>query len=450
MNSFQTYSILIAIVLCSCSLNAQQLAFSGAMGYGAYSQGGRGGKVIEVTNLNDSGPGSLRSAVEAEGPRTIVFRVSGNISLKSMLTVSNPYITIAGQTAPGDGICLKDFPLHITGTHDVVCRFIRVRPGIESGLIGSEIDGIEIRDSKNVIVDHCTISWTVDEVLNTWHGTENITVQWCMISEPLNKSVHEKGAHGFSASLGGNRASYLFNLFASGVARNPSIGGNHIESSIDVDFRNNVVFNYGYRTGDGKPRSINFAGNYYKPGPNTSEVVKNRFVRVDNAQGYHFQGKWFVSDNVMEGNDALASDNANGVEFEDGVNAANGLLQEALPTVETPEVSATKAYNLVLENVGVIVPRRDLREDHIVAQAAGELAIEGTGVINKVEEAGGWPQLKSLPALVDTDGDGMPDDWELKNGLDPNDAADGGMKAEKGGYTNLEVFLNQLAGEVKI
>ncbi len=426
---------------------AQQLAFPGAMGYGAYAKGGRGGAVLAVTNLNDNGPGSLRAAIEAKGPRTVVFRVSGTIELKSMLTITNPFLTIAGQTAPGDGICLKNYPLHVLNANDVVIRFIRVRPGIASGLNGSEIDGIEIRDSKNVIVDHCTISWSVDEALNTWHGTENITVQWCMIAEPLNKSVHEKGAHGFSASLGGNKASYLFNLFACGMARNPSIGGNHIESSINVDFRNNVVYNYGYRTADGKPRSINFVGNYYKPGPNTSEVVANRFVRIDNAQGYHFQGKWFVADNVMEGNNKLNKDNSKGVEFDEGVTAENGLLTEALPIIATSVVPAQKAYKMVLEGVGVTAPGRDAQEAKIVAMAAGKATVKGTGVVNTVEEAGGWPSLKSTEAPLDTDGDGIPDEWEKAKGLNPNNAADGKAMNGSKSLSWLETYLNDLIGK---
>lgn len=450
MRSILKYSFVCGLLLAFGGVEAQQLAFPGAMGYGAYSQGGRGGQLFEVTNLNDSGPGSLREAVESEGPRTVVFNVSGTIALKSMLTISNPYLTIAGQTAPGDGICLKDFPLHIIGAHDVVLRFIRVRPGIASGMIGSEIDGIEIRDSKNVILDHCTISWTVDETLNSWHGTENITVQWCMVAEPLNKSVHEKGDHGFSASLGGQRASYLFNLFASGVGRNPSIGGNHLEHTHDVDFSNNVVFNYGYRTCDGKPQSINFIGNYYKTGPATSDVVKNRLVKIDNAQKYGFDGHWYISGNVIHGNEAVNRNNIeNGVEYDEGTSAEKNLLKEPLPVVETKHVSAEKAYELVLAHVGVTVPGRDSREQVIIGRLAGTLPFDGNGIINMVEEAGSWPELKSMPAPKDSDGDGMPDTWEKKHGLEPQNPADG-KQVSKSGYSNLENYLNELAGEMVV
>ncbi|WP_372772575.1 polysaccharide lyase family 1 protein [Mangrovibacterium sp.] len=448
MKTLQKYVLLAVLSLSSMTLAAQQLAFPGAMGYGAYAQGGRGGKVIAVTNLNDSGPGSLRAAVEAEGARTVVFKVSGNIALKSMLTITNPFITIAGQTAPGDGICLKDYPLHITGAHDVIVRFIRVRPGIASGLNGSEIDGIEVRDSKNVIVDHCTINWTVDECLNTWHGTENITVQWCLVAEPLNKSVHEKGAHGFTASLGGQKASYLFNLFASGVGRNPSIGGNHLEHTQNVDFSNNVVFNYGNRTCDGKPISLNFTGNYYKPGPATQDIVKKRLVKIDNAQKYGFDGRWYIAGNVIHGSQDVNRNNIEfGVEFEDGCDADNNLLKEPLPVLETKHVSAEKAFSLVLDNAGVTVPGRDSKEQQIIDNASGKLAVIGNGIVNTIEEAGGWPELKSTPAPEDTDEDGMPNSWELAKGLDPKNPDDSSALT-KSGFTNLEVYLSQLAGVV--
>ena len=189
-------------------------AFPGAEGWGALTPGGRGGKVLKVTNLNDSGPGSFREAVMSSGPRIVVFEISGTITLKSELIIREPYLTIAGQTAPGDGICLKGWSLKIADTHDIIVRGIRVRPGVESGLIGSEIDALGISQSNNIIIDHCSFSWSCDEVVNNWHGSSNITIQWCMISEPLNRSVHEKGPHGYGASLGGYKLSFHHNLMA--------------------------------------------------------------------------------------------------------------------------------------------------------------------------------------------------------------------------------------------
>ncbi len=439
---------LTTLMFCCIALftNAQQLAFPKAMGYGAYSKGGRGGKVFRVTNLNDSGEGSLREAIEAKNPRTIIFDVSGTIELKSMLVIENPYITIAGQTAPESGICIKNFPLHITRTNNVIIRYLRVRPGIASGLIGSEIDGIEIRDSKNIIIDHCSISWTVDEALNTWHGTENITVQNTIISQPLHKSVHEKGAHGYGASLGGKNCSYLFNLFSSAVARNPSIGGNHIENTENVDFSNNVIFNYAYRTCDGKPRSINIIGNYYKPGPATTKTVANRIVKIDNSEkAYHFTSKWYIANNIIEGNKLVNKNNVKyGVEYEEGSNENKNILLEPCPVVNTKHISANKAYKIVLKNVGAIKPKRDSYDELIIAQAKGKKQIVGTGIIDTVEQAGGWVNLQTNTKLaIDSDKDGMPDYWEIKNKLNPNNPSDG-IIITKTGYTNLENYINSL------
>ncbi|MCW0481826.1 pectate lyase [Gaoshiqia sediminis] len=445
LNQHRYLIFLMLVLFTGLSAMAQQLAFPGAQGFGAYTQGGRFGKIVEVTNLNDAGPGSLREAIEAEGPRTVVFCVSGNIELKSMLTITNPFITIAGQTAPGDGICLKDFPLHIQDAHDVIVRFIRVRPGIASGLNGDEIDGIEVRDSKNIIIDHCTVSWTVDEGINSWKGTENITVQWCIIAEPLNKSIHHKSAHGFAGSVGGKFASYHHNLLAHAAGRNPSIGGNSEYMTESLDFRNNVVFNYGHRTCDGKPGSINFIANYYKPGPASSDKIKTQLVRIDNAQKYGFDSKWYIADNVVHGFPAAKENNwENAVAWDEGTSPEINRLKEPLPTLEISMVSAEKAYKNVLKHAGVIVPGRDAHEKRIVAEVEGKSPIRGNGIVDTVEQAGGWPELKSGEAPVDTDHDGMPDAWELKAGLDPNDPSDANKNRNNDGYTNVEEYLNSL------
>ena len=183
MRMYKNHIFVLAVLIFAVnSVIAQVKAFPSAEGYGAKSIGGRGGKVIEVTNLNDNGPGSFRNAVEDSVPRTVIFEVSGTIELKKELRIRNAYLTIAGQTAPGDGICLKNYPLIVDGAHDIIIRAIRIRPGIESGLIGSEIDGLQIRNSSDVIVDHCTVSWSVDEILNTWHGSKDITIQWCIFA----------------------------------------------------------------------------------------------------------------------------------------------------------------------------------------------------------------------------------------------------------------------------
>ena len=438
------YQLLLLSVFISISMMGQQLAFPTAQGFGAFSVGGRGGEVIEVTNLNDAGPGSLREAIESSGPRTVVFRLSGTIELKSMLTIVNPFITIAGQTAPGDGICLKNYPLHIQ-SHDVIVRCLRIRPGTGSGIKGSEIDGIEVRSSENVIIDHCTVSWTVDEGVNTWHNTKNITIQWCMIAEPLNHSVHEKGPHGYGASLGGQRASYLHNLIADAAGRNPSVAGNNLSMTKDMDFRNNVVFNYGHRSCDGKPYSINFVGNYYKPGPATHKDILHRLVRIDNAQKYGFDAHWYIADNTIVGYPEALEDNWKyAVEWEEGTDPKVIRQDQPFKTVQTETESAEEAYQAVMQNVGVIAPHRDYQELRILGQVAGHEPMKGNGIIDRVEQVGGWPVLKSKTPPKDTDHDGMPDSWEKEHDLDPTNAADGKKDRNDDGFTNLEEYLNSL------
>ena len=439
-NQLIVLAILLLFVNCSF---AQIKAFPTAEGFGADAIGGRGGKVIEVTNLDDSGPGSFREAVEASGPRTVIFRISGTIALKKELHISNSFLTIAGQTAPGDGICLKNYPLVVDGADEVIIRAIRIRPGIESGLIGSEIDGLRIENSSNVIVDHCTVSWSVDEILNTWHGGKNITIQWSIFGEPLNHSVHEKGAHGFGASLGGQQVTFHHNLFANAAGRNPSVAGNHLEKTELMDFRNNVIFNYGHRTCDGKPRSINMVNNYYKPGPATNESVLKRVAKVESAEKYGFSCKWYIDGNAIEGYPEIEKDNIHlGVESDEGLNKTDLLTNQPFATATVETQTAFEAYNLVLKNAGVVCAYDEWEKKLLKEVKTGKVR-HGNGHIDKVEEAGGWPTLKSKAAPADSDHDGMPDSWEKKAGLDPENSSDAGAIAENG-YTNLENYLNLL------
>ena len=232
-------------------------AFPGAWGGGMFATGGRGGKVIAVVNLNDHGPGSLRQALETPSPRFVVFRVSGTIDLESDLVVTHSNLTIAGQTAPGDGICLKRFPLKIKDANHVVVRFLRVRPGDESG---QRHDGIEVRRAENVMIDHCSVSWTIDEAINTWHETKHLTVQWCLIAEALDRPFNGV-AHGYGASWGGENCSYHHNLFAHCAGRNPSIAGQAQDRTIHMDHRCSVIYNWRHRTCDGKPMQVNVVNN---------------------------------------------------------------------------------------------------------------------------------------------------------------------------------------------
>lgn len=422
-------------------------SFPGAEGAGAVSIGGRGGRVIEVTSLADSGPGTLRAAVEATGPRIVVFRVSGLIDLRSDLMVSNSRITIAGQTAPGDGICLKRHALKVIGADDVVIRYLRIRPGAESG---QPLDGVEVRESRNVILDHCSVSWSIDEVVNTWHGVKNITMQWCLIAEPLNRSVHPKGAHGYGASLGAENGSYHHNLFAHATARNPSIAGNHEHKTVAMDFRCSVIYNWQHRTCDGKPVSANLVNNYFKPGPATQPEVRNRIVRIDDTQSaYGYPSHWFVDGNFVEGAPEISADNwRGGVAYDRGKNSetseASNRRREPFPTAAVTTQSAPEAYALVLKQVGATLPRRDRVDARIVAEVAAGKASVGNGIIDSTDQVGGWPDYRSIPAPVDTDHDGMPDAWERAQGqgFDINDPADGPRDPDKDGYSNLEEYLN--------
>ena len=232
--------LLLTLLVCpECSFAQEQLAFPGAEGYGKYTVGGRGGDVYEVTNLNDSGEGSLRAAVEASGPRTVVFRVSGTIDLKKSLNIKKPYITIAGQTAPGDGIALKGHSLGLVAD-EIIVRHIRVRFGDESG---EDKDAISGRYMSNIILDHVSASWSVDECVSIYH-CENITVQWCLISESMYKSNHSKGHHGFGGIWGSNHSTYHHNLLAHHSSRNPRFAS----GCGNTDYRNNVVYNWGYNS----------------------------------------------------------------------------------------------------------------------------------------------------------------------------------------------------------
>jgi len=424
-------------------------AFPQAEGFGAYAQGGRGGKVIFVDNLNDDGPGSLRAAVMDPDPRIVIFRVSGTIELKSHLIINQPYITIAGQTAPGDGICLKNYLVKVLRTHDVIIRGIRVRPGIESGLKGSSIDGIDVNYANNVIIDHCSFSWTTDETLNTNDNTEDVTVQWCIISESLNNSIHDKGEHGYAATLGGYRTSYHHNLFAHNKGRNPSIGGEDYTRTGLLDFSNNVVYNWVSRVCDGKPQTMNFVANYYKQGPATP--VNNNFLilKIQASERYGYTSKWYVSDNYVWGYPELTLDNWSGaVLFQHkGTSMKKNRAYAPFENANYRTRNATLAYLEVLDHAGVTVPRRDQVDTRVIGDVRSGSATFGNGIIDNVEQVGGWPELRTYDVLLDTDNDGMPDEWETQEGLNINDPSDRFGIKEDEVYDNLERYLNELASD---
>lgn len=454
------YLTVLIITLTFLNLFAQQPAFPTAEGYGKYSKGGRGGTVYEVTNLNNSGEGSLRAAIDATGPRTIVFRISGTIILESPLTIKNPFITIAGQTAPGDGITIQKYPIRIATDH-VIIRYIRVRLGDESG---KAFDAVSSRYTKHLILDHLSTSWSVDECMSIYH-CDSITVQWCIISESMCQSNHEKGAHGYGGIWGSNYSTYHHNLLAHHSSRNPRMAS----GSGNTDFRNNVIYNWGFQNlygGEkqekGKDKfnfsNFNIVNNYYKPGPATLPGEISYRIANPSFRDEEDYGMWLINGNVIEGNKKISANNWDGgVQTELPLNKIK--LNKPWPSMPITQQSAKRAYKTVLKNAGSIRPKRDIVDERILKEVKNGIATYdgisykhsrkvadrsvACGIIDSQNDVGGWPELKSLPAPKDSDHDGMPDEWEDKNKLDKNDPDDRNLIADDG-YTMLEKYLNSI------
>jgi len=429
-------------------LEAQTPAFPGAEGFGKYATGGRGGKIYYVTNLNDSGQGSLREAVEASGARTVLFKVSGTIELRSPLQITEPNITIAGQTAPGDGICLRNYTLDIAADN-VIIRFIRSRLG---DVARHQDDAVHCLKGKNIILDHCSFSWSVDEVASFYDKAESLTVQWCIISESLNNSVHAKGEHGYGGIWGGIRTTFHHNLLAHHTSRNPRFNNGNVHRPTEhIDCVNNVIYNWGFNSAyGGELGKHNLRFNYYKPGPATRKNVRSRIV-----EPWDTTGLWYVDGNVVEGDSVVSSNNWEG-----------GVQGKYVPyfrehRVQTPfefaPVTTQKpvdAFHLVLQYAGACVPKRDKVDERILdetkmgtAHFGKQYGGGGKGIIDSQEDVGGWPVLTSVPAPVDSDNDGIPDGWESEHKLNSHNPADA-VQPNSDGYTMLEVYLNSLAVKV--
>lgn len=522
-------------------------AFPGAEGFGAITTGGRGGKVIHVTNLDDSGEGSFRWACNQSGTRTIVFDVSGTIRLQSELKLKNGNVTIAGQTAPGDGICIADYPFVISASN-VIIRFMRFRLGNEALKLNDkahEGDGLGGMDGQKVIIDHCSVSWSIDECLSLY-GSKNITVQWCMVTQSLVNSGHSKGTHGYGGNWGGAGASYHHNLLAHHGSRTPRLGprpGTQLDERLDL--RNNVIFNYaGEGCYGGEAMTVNIVNNYYKPGPATDDISDAKAKRMakpgirtfdycikadhlkTTAQNYnkvkgtslttctltvdpadkgyltfegddnqyeidiesltitvdgqevkvatndwgktlHKWGNYYIEGNVNSRYADVSSDNWTLGLFKqidtgkkvDYHNATEEDLHAFVP-MEFAAVtthSADMAYEKVLQYAGASLIRDEYDEMMIADTREGKASCIvdgiGKGFINSQDEityadgSTGFPKLNSLAAPLDSDGDGMPDEWETANGLNPNEPADGAEMAENG-YTNLENYINNLVAHI--
>ena len=416
-------------------------AFPGAEGYGRFAAGGRGGAVLRVTTLADSGPGSLRAAIEADGARTVIFDVGGTIMLESPLKVGRAKITLAGQTAPGDGITLRGQPL-VIAADDVIVRYLRIRLGDETRV---QEDALSISRGSRIIIDHVSTSWSVDETLSAGSrysppqdGIYDLTVQWSLIAESLNGSVHFKGKHGYGSLIRGGygaRFSWHHNLWANHQARMPR-PGNYNSAAIDpqgplFEFRNNVFYNWGggragYNADRDSRAGYDFIGNWYQPGPDSEGALafceENPLARA------------FFAGNAMNGRVPADPWSLVGCAPGAGYRAAAPLADSGLVTD-----TAARAYERVLAGAGASKIRDavDLRIIAGVRDRRGRL-------INSQTDVGGWPVLKSGPAWVDSDGDGMPDSWERANGFDPSDGSDGANDRDGDGRTNLEDWLNGL------
>ena len=476
-------------------------SFPGAEGGGMYSFGGRGGKVITVTNLNDRGPGSFREACETGGARIIVFNVAGIIRLESPIIVRAPYVTIAGQTAPGDGVCIAGESFWVD-THDVVVRHMRFRRGETK--VWHRDDSFGGNPIGNIMIDHCSCTWGLDENISFYRHmydpsegqyeskdlklpTVNLTIQNTISAKALDTYNHA-----FGSTLGGENCAFMRNLWASNSGRNPSVGWNGV-----FNFVNNVVFNWVHRSSDGGDYTamFNMINNYYKPGPATpkNNTVGCRILKPEAGRSklnYKVYGRVYADGNVMEGYPEITKDNWNGgIQIESQPNTA-GYTENmrsyepfAMPYIKI--TSANDAYDYVTKHVGANIPCRDIVDERIIEEvktgipyydkklakdANGDLTglspksmgEDGQfkyrrlpkdsykiGIITDIRQMGGFPEYKGTP-YVDTDGDGMPDEWEIANGLNPNDPSDANKDCTGDGYTNIEKYINGISTKHKV
>ena len=478
-------------------MQAEIPAFPGAEGGGMYTPGGRGGKVLTVTNLNDSGEGSFRWACEQGGARIVVFNVSGIIRLETPIVVRAPYITIAGQTAPGDGVCIAGQTFQID-THDVIIRHMRFRRG--ETMSWHREDAFGGNPVGNIMIDHCSCTWGLDENISFYRHmydpsegfyqarseklpTVNVTIQNTISAKALDTYNHS-----FGSTLGGENASFMRNLWSSNMGRNPSVGWNGV-----FNFVNNVLFNWHLRTVDGGDYTamFNMINNYYKPGPATPKgtPVSHRILKPEAGRSKHpykQYGRVFAQGNIVEGSPKVTADNWNGgIQVENKHNTGDYTQQmrayKPFPMPYVKIMSANEAYDYVLNNVGATIPCRDKVDEIIVNEVrTGEIYYEKklpkknpygdtwglaeksqnedgsfrhrrmgndsykVGIITDPCQMGGYPEYKGEP-YVDTDKDGMPDDWEHKNGLNPNDASDANGDLTGDGYTNIEKYINGIS-----
>lgn len=435
-------------------------AFPGAEGFGAAARGGRGGRVLFVSRLDDYDPkkqaaipGTLRAACAAKGPRIVIFRTGGTIDLEAPLNIAEPFITIAGQSAPGGGICIRNFETVIR-TSQVIVRHIRFRPGDvvprRRGLkraekrgkwregTSFENDAVSVNhygrpgQIRDIILDHCSASWSTDECLSVvGGGTTGVTVQWCIISESLHRSFHFKVAHGLGSLIKCNGdVSFHHNLYAHHVARGPHVA-TYGEGSILLDFRNNVIYDTVGHSQHNIPARLNYVGNYIKrPRRMLQAMGEGRHAFIASSDRL----RMFVEGNFLEGAGDRNCDDWQLI----GRAAAHHKRAEPFDVATVATTGAREAYDQLLASAGAILPKRDAVDERIVAQVRA-----GTGgQIDSQDEVGGWPALDAGSAPTDGDRDGMPDEWEAAHGLDADDPNDASADGDGDGYTNIEEWLN--------
>lgn len=490
-----TFLLLLPILSQVLQAEDKQPAFPGAEGYGRYTTGGRGGTVYHVTSLADDGSeGTLRWAIQKSGKRTIVFDVSGTIYLKSALGIKNGNLTIAGQSAPGDGICVADYPFTLKADN-IIIRYMRFRLG-NRHVSEHEGDGLGGMDLKNIIIDHCSVSWSIDECLSVY-GSTNISVQWCLVDQSLVAAGHSKGNHGYGGNWGGSGASYHHNLMAHHSSRVPRLGPRP-STQLDerMDLRNNVFYNWaGNGCYGGEAMNVNIVNNYYKPGPATdkrSSTIRRRIASVNirttsyckrevdengNVTGnswlptWHVWGKYYLNGNVNPDFEDVTNDNwtygfYNQIDESGNDGTYTSVTKDTIKLTSpinyelTTTHTAETAYAKVLEYAGASL-HRDSHDEQIVEDTRNRAAsFTGSGCYpglintqddNKPADADedwvAWPTLRSESAPIDTDRDGMPDDWEIQASLNPNDTSDG-KAIHSSGYTNLECYLNSLVEKI--
>lgn len=481
--------LLSGLCLAATAVFAQEKtpAFPGAEGFGRYVSGGRGGNVYHVTSLADDGTeGTLRWALGKSGAKTIVFDVSGTIHLQSSLDIAIGNVTIAGQTAPGDGICVADYPVAIKA-NNVIVRYMRFRLGNKNVLLNGA-DGWDAfggMDQENIIVDHCSVSWSIDECLSVL-GNKNTTVQWCLVAQSLVNSGHSKGAHGYGGNWGGSGASFHHNLIAHHGSRTPRLGPRPTTQLDErMDMRNNVIYNFGGNgCYGGEGMTVNIVNNYYKPGPGTSTDKKGYRIAgigirtqsyVDTYPAYapalHLWGKYFVTGNYNTKYSSVNNDNwTYGIINQIDASGCDGTftaetkdsikLAEPMDFVATTTHSADDAYDRVLDYAGASLSRDSFDELMVSDARNGAASYTGRGLskgfvnsqddnrpADAADDWSAWPTLNSTAAPIDTDGDGMPDEWEKSNGLDHSDPSDG-KTIGTDGYSNLENYLNSLVADI--